>query len=104
MAAVLVRLRPNRGLPRQDRGHGQIERLDARGEPQIVDGLLGADQALGDLLDLARDRGGIAAVDRQLGDRLDLRLQILDLGLKQLYFLGAFARLESREWHVSRLA
>ena len=70
------------GLPGENGRDRQVERLGAAGKPEIVDGLLGADQTLSNLFDLAGDRGGIAAIDRQLGDRLDLRLQVFDLGLK----------------------
>ena len=80
------------GRPRE-RENGrdcQIKRLGGCTEPEVVDRLLGTQQALGDLLDLAGDRRGIAAVDRQLGDRLDLRLQVFDLGLQQFVVFPRF--------------
>ena len=68
-------------------GTVEIERFGAGGEAEIVDRLFGADQALGDLLDLAGNRLGIATVDRHLGDRLDLGFQVFDLGLEQFVVL-----------------
>ena len=85
--------------------HRQIKRLRAGGEPEVVDRLLGADQSLRDLFNLPGDGLGITAVDRQLGDRLDLRFQVLDLGLKLAGNSGGlFSRFASRDLPVSRLA
>src|SRR5271157_3733385 len=64
-----------------------VDGVEPRGKLEVVHGLLGLDEASGDLVDLAGDELRILAVDGHLGDRADLVFQALDLGLDELEVL-----------------
>src|SRR5208282_2414349 len=64
-----------------------VDGVEPGGELEVVHGLLGLDEAGGNLVDLAGDELRILAVDGQLGDRADLVFQALDLGLDELEVL-----------------